>query len=151
ASPCAASSCRSRRIVSSETLSPATSSATATRPSRSSRARISCLRSAASIDAGYSRIVPVFAGQRPGDRGSLIPRAVIADPVKVELASGSGAPALELPAGRTTVVRPAHRAPAADPLGAVRQALRTPLAGPPLRELVARGQKVAISVCDGTR
>jgi nickel-dependent lactate racemase len=30
-------------------------------------------------------------------------------------------------------------------------ALRQPVAGPPLRELVQPGQTVAISMCDGTR
>lgn len=34
---------------------------------------------------------------------------------------------------------------------AVRNAVRLPIAGPPLRKLVAPGQRVAIAICDGTR
>ena len=71
--------------------------------------------------------------------------------MRVELAYGGGTLAVELPDGRTTVVAPSHPPPAADPEAAVRAALRRPLAGRPLRELVRRGQTVAISACDGTR
>src|SRR6185369_3862673 len=39
----------------------------------------------------------------------------------------------------------------ADPRAALLAALRAPLGRPPLRTLVKRGQKVAISVCDITR
>jgi nickel-dependent lactate racemase len=49
------------------------------------------------------------------------------------------------------VVTPQHRAPAADPAGTIRTALRRPVTGPPLRERVAHGQTVAISACDITR
>jgi nickel-dependent lactate racemase len=69
----------------------------------------------------------------------------------VELAYGSGSLPVELPEERTTVVAPAHPPPAPDEAAAVREALRRPVAGPPLRELVRPGQSVAISVCDGTR
>src|SRR3954453_19409715 len=51
----------------------------------------------------------------------------------------------------STVVTPSHRAAAADQRQAVREALRRPVAGPPLRERVSRGQTVAISACDITR
>jgi nickel-dependent lactate racemase len=73
------------------------------------------------------------------------------EPVRVELAYGDGHLVIDLPADRTTVVTPAYRAAVADERGAVVEALRRPLAGPPLRERVRPGQTVAISVCDGTR
>ncbi|MGH9208476.1 MAG: nickel-dependent lactate racemase, partial [Acidimicrobiales bacterium] len=38
-----------------------------------------------------------------------------------------------------------------DPAGALREALRSPVGSPPLRQLARRGQRVAISVCDITR
>jgi len=50
-----------------------------------------------------------------------------------------------------TVVTPHHLGAAPDEHAAVAESLRTPVAGPPLRELVRRGQTVAIAVCDGTR
>lgn len=50
-----------------------------------------------------------------------------------------------------TVVEPAHHRAVADPGAALRDALRRPCAGPPLRERVKPGQTVAISACDGTR
>lgn len=71
--------------------------------------------------------------------------------MNVALAYGHGRLELELPDGRTTVVRPNHRAPASDPHAAVVSALRAPIAGPPLRELLQPGAHVAIAVCDGTR
>jgi nickel-dependent lactate racemase len=71
--------------------------------------------------------------------------------VKVHLAYGHGGLEVELPGDRTTVIAPTHEPPAADALGAVRSALREPVAGPPLRDVVRTGQTVAISVCDGTR
>jgi nickel-dependent lactate racemase len=57
---------------------------------------------------------------------------------------------IEVPAG-AVVVCPKDAAAAADPLAELTAALRAPVTGPPLREKVKRGQKVAISVCDGTR
>jgi nickel-dependent lactate racemase len=72
-------------------------------------------------------------------------------PLTVELAYGDGRLSIELPADRTTVVAPAHPPPASDQHEAVRTALRSPVAGPPLREVVRPGQTVAISICDGTR
>jgi nickel-dependent lactate racemase len=71
--------------------------------------------------------------------------------VKVRLAYGNSGLDVELPDSRTTVVEPTHHAGAADETAALRAALRTPVAGPPLRELAKRGDKVAISMCDGTR
>jgi nickel-dependent lactate racemase len=74
-----------------------------------------------------------------------------AETVQVELAYGDGVLPVELPASRTTVVAPSHPRPAADQVATVREALRRPVAGAALRELVRPGQTVAISVCDGTR
>ena len=51
----------------------------------------------------------------------------------------------------STIVTPSSRPAAADQRQAVRDALRRPVAGPPLRERVRRGQTVAISACDITR
>jgi lactate racemase len=71
--------------------------------------------------------------------------------VKVELAYGTSGLTVEMPPAQTTVVAPTHRPAAADGAALVRAALRQPIAGRPLRELVRRGQRVAISICDGTR
>jgi len=71
--------------------------------------------------------------------------------MRVELAYGSGRLAVELPDERTTVVAPNFIPRAADEAAAVVEALRRPVAGPPLRDLARRGQQVAISICDGTR
>ncbi|MHA6625644.1 nickel-dependent lactate racemase [Pseudonocardia sichuanensis] len=70
---------------------------------------------------------------------------------RVQLAYGEAGLPVDLPAARTTVVEPVHAQGAADQREALRRALRHPVAGPPLRELARRGQKVAISMCDGTR
>ena len=69
----------------------------------------------------------------------------------VHLAYGEHGLDVELPADRTTVVEPTYVAAAEDESALLRSALRVPVAGPPLRELVSPGQTVAISVCDGTR
>jgi lactate racemase len=71
--------------------------------------------------------------------------------MKVGLAYGSGRLEVELPDDRTTVVSPSHPPPAPDAREEVRTALRSPIAGPPLRNLAVPGQTVAISICDGTR
>src|SRR3954449_10210054 len=71
--------------------------------------------------------------------------------VKVRLAYGVAGLKVELPDDRTTVVEPAYHAGAEDEAAVLREALRHPVAGPPLRELAQPGVKVAISMCDGTR
>jgi nickel-dependent lactate racemase len=71
--------------------------------------------------------------------------------VRVQLAYGDDGLAVDLPDGRTTVIAPAHPPGVADERAALREALRRPEAGPPLRERVRPGQRVAISACDGTR
>ncbi|GAA4870976.1 nickel-dependent lactate racemase [Pseudonocardia benzenivorans] len=69
----------------------------------------------------------------------------------VRLAYGHSGLEVDLPAGRTTVVEPRHLTVTTPPEQLVRDALRNPVAGPPLREVVRPGQRVAISICDGTR
>jgi lactate racemase len=72
--------------------------------------------------------------------------------VHVELQYGADGLLVEgLPDSRTTVVNPSHLPGVADEYAVVKDAMRQPVAGPPLRELLRRGQAVAISVCDGTR
>jgi lactate racemase len=71
--------------------------------------------------------------------------------VRVRLAYGDEGLEVDLPRDRTTVVEPAYVPGAEDERALLTQALRTPVAGPPLRELVSPGQTVAISICDGTR
>ncbi len=69
----------------------------------------------------------------------------------VRLAYGEDGLDVDLPWDRTTVVEPTYAEAPADQRGLVRTALRRPVDGPPLRELVKPGQSVAISMCDGTR
>jgi nickel-dependent lactate racemase len=58
---------------------------------------------------------------------------------------------VDLPQERVTIIEPVFRPAIADPHRALMAALRAPLGRPPLRDLVRRGQRVAISVCDITR
>jgi nickel-dependent lactate racemase len=71
--------------------------------------------------------------------------------VRIRLAYGEQGLDVDLPADRTTVVEPTFIEAPPDQTGLLRAALRRPVAGPPLRELVRPGQTVAISMCDGTR
>ncbi|MEU8516876.1 nickel-dependent lactate racemase [Kitasatospora sp. NPDC048722] len=71
--------------------------------------------------------------------------------MKVRLAYGETGLDIDVDPAVTTVVEPLHHNGAADGTAALRAALRRPVAGPPLRERVRRGQTVAISACDGTR
>ncbi len=71
--------------------------------------------------------------------------------LSVPLAFGRGHLAVDLPADRTTVVSPTHRPAAADVTAELRRALREPVAGPALRDVVRPGQRVAVSICDATR
>lgn len=74
-----------------------------------------------------------------------------ADTLTVRLAYGEDGLEVELPRDRTTVVEPVYADAAEDQRGLLRDALRRPVDGPPLRDIVRPGQKVAISMCDGTR
>jgi lactate racemase len=71
--------------------------------------------------------------------------------VKVHLAYGESGLDVEFDDRRTTVIEPVHHAAAPDQTAVLVDALRHPVAGPPLRERVHKGQTVAISACDGTR
>jgi lactate racemase len=71
--------------------------------------------------------------------------------MEVWLAYGEEGLRVDLPDDRTTVVQPVHAQPAPDPAEALRRAMRDPVAGPPLRDLAKAGQRVVISMCDGTR
>ena len=71
--------------------------------------------------------------------------------MKVELAYGENGLVVDLPWDRTTVVAPRHVDAVLDERAAVLDALRRPTSGAPLRDRVRAGQRVAISICDGTR
>src|SRR3954470_16995748 len=88
--------------------------------------------------------------RRPGG-ARVLRRCQVGAGVRVRLAYGVEGLEVELPDDRTTVVEPAYHAGADDERAVLLQALRSPVAGPPLRDLAQRGMKVAISMCDGTR
>ncbi|MBB5803527.1 nickel-dependent lactate racemase [Saccharothrix ecbatanensis] len=69
----------------------------------------------------------------------------------VRLAYGETGLDLRVDPALTTVVTPRHHRATEAPREILRRALRAPVAGPPLRDRVRRGQTVAISACDGTR
>jgi lactate racemase len=71
--------------------------------------------------------------------------------MKVHLSYGSACLEVDVPADRTTIIEPEFRPPVKDAVGAVTAALRAPVGRPPLRDIVRAGQRVAISICDGTR
>src|SRR5262245_26992303 len=58
---------------------------------------------------------------------------------------------VDLPNQRSTNIEPGVRPAVADPHAALVAALRSPIGRPPHGEIVRRGQKVAISICDVTR
>ena len=71
--------------------------------------------------------------------------------MRVRLDYGTDGLEVDLPSERVTVIQPAARAAIADPHAALTAAMRAPLGRPPLRDIVRRGQTIAISVCDVTR
>ena len=71
--------------------------------------------------------------------------------MKLRLDYGSSGLFAEFPDDRTTVIEPLHTASAADARSILAGTLRNPIGKRPLRDLVQRTQKVAISVCDITR
>jgi lactate racemase len=71
--------------------------------------------------------------------------------MRVRLDYGKTGLEVDLPQERVTVIEPVFRDALPDPGAALKAALRSPMGRPALRELVHRGQKVAISVCDVTR
>jgi nickel-dependent lactate racemase len=71
--------------------------------------------------------------------------------VRVRLDYGSEGLDVDLPDERVTVIEPHFKPAVADPRATLLAAIRAPLAGPSLRDIVRPGQRVAISVCDITR
>jgi lactate racemase len=71
--------------------------------------------------------------------------------MRVHLDYGRDGLDVDLQGERITVIEPEFRPPVADPVAALSAAIRAPIGRPPLGQLVRRGQKVAISVCDITR
>src|SRR5665648_254499 len=69
----------------------------------------------------------------------------------VRLAYGETGLIIEVDPECTTVVTPVHHAGAADAAATLRGALQHPVAGPPLRDVVRPGQRIAVSLCDLTR
>ncbi len=70
--------------------------------------------------------------------------------MRVEVAYGEGQLGVEVP-DDAEVVRPSHHAAVADPAAELRRALQAPVSGPPLRQVVRAGDRVAVSICDITR
>jgi len=71
--------------------------------------------------------------------------------MRIRLDYGSDGLDVDLPDERITVIEPIHRPAAPDAHATLLAAIRQPIEGPPLRDLVRPGQRVAISVCDITR
>ena len=71
--------------------------------------------------------------------------------MRVRLDYGVAGLEVELPQERVTIIEPVFRPAIADSHAALVAALRAPLGRPSLRELVRRGQTIAVSVCDITR
>ena len=71
--------------------------------------------------------------------------------MRVRLAYGTTGLDIDVDPVLTTIVEPVHHEAAADQRAVLQAALRRPVAGPPLRERVKPGQRIAISACDGTR
>src|SRR6476469_3210433 len=70
---------------------------------------------------------------------------------RISLAYGQGGLDIDLLADRTLVVEPSYAPAAADQHQEVMRAMREPVTGPPLWDLLRPGATVAISMCDGTR
>src|SRR5262245_50760174 len=124
-------------------------SSESSRSSRSSSSSSSSVSSSGTMHLPLSA-APLYAPSRdedplrysPGRGGGVI----------VSLAYGDSRLEVALPStADVTVVEPTYRRPVADPPAVLRTALRSPIAGRPLRELVTPGQSLAISICDGTR
>ena len=64
--------------------------------------------------------------------------------MKVNLAYGRGWLPVDFPDGRTVVIQPSHSPGLPDERAAVRQALRQPIAAPPLREWLKPDSRLCI-------
>lgn len=68
---------------------------------------------------------------------------------RVWIAYGEHGVTIDVPGEATTVVAPQALEAAPDPMAVLGRAVWRPIAGPPLRELVRSGQRVAISQSPG--
>ncbi len=71
--------------------------------------------------------------------------------MNVRLAYGRSGLSVDFPEDRTTVIEPTYVPGLPDQAGAILTAIRNPIGTEPLKQLVRRGQKIAVSVCDVTR
>jgi len=71
--------------------------------------------------------------------------------MRVRIDYGRSGLEFELPGYRTTVIEPMHQSRTPEPRETLLAALRGPVAGLPMRDIVRPGRSVAISVCDITR
>ncbi len=71
--------------------------------------------------------------------------------MRLRLDYGSEGLEVDLPDQRITVIEPSFLPAIRNPYLALVAALRAPIGRPPLRDIVRRGQRIAISVCDTTR
>jgi nickel-dependent lactate racemase len=71
--------------------------------------------------------------------------------VHVRLDYGTDGLGVDLPDERVTVIEPHFKPAVPDAHATLLQAIRAPLGGPALRDIVRPGQRVAVSVCDVTR
>ena len=71
--------------------------------------------------------------------------------MRVTLDYGTDGLEVDFPDSGTTVIEPAYPPGVDDPEETLRQALASPIDATPPRKIVKAGQRVAISVCDGTR
>lgn len=70
--------------------------------------------------------------------------------MKLKLDYGATGLVAEFP-DHSTIIEPVYVPPAPDPMSTLQHAIRSPLGRRPLKDLVKRGQKIGISVCDITR
>ena len=71
--------------------------------------------------------------------------------MRVTLDYGTDGLEVDLPDESTTVIEPAYPPGVDDPEETLRRTLASPIDAPPPSEIVKVGERVAISVCDGTR
>jgi len=71
--------------------------------------------------------------------------------MKVRLQYGTTGLDAELPSDKVTVIEPRFVEGLADEAAAFREAVRQPIGSPPLREIVKKGERVAIVIPDSTR
>ena len=98
-----------------------------------------------------SRTVSGLYIARRGSSGAAVRAIVRGAGMSVGLAYGRGRLEVPLLGPDPLVVRPQDAPALDDPAAALLAAVRAPLGSPPLRELVRDGDRVVVSVCDGTR